>query len=223
MAARIVDKEAKRQEIYTKAMKLFASQGIAETTISQIAKAAGIGKGTVYEYFESKEEIIFSAFVHILGEFEVHMENSFVPCDDPIETIRSFILSMTDYYKYADNDTMILLIMFQVNSTMNDSQKFKDYLFRIKDIKTKSFQQFYPPLIEAIQTALEQKIIRPVNPTDLLSSIIYYITGSAMVSIFSKKVETSPFDGIANEPVATTFIDILLNGLLTNNHDGGKS
>jgi len=32
--------------------------GFGATSISQIAKVAGIGKGTIYEYYESKEELI---------------------------------------------------------------------------------------------------------------------------------------------------------------------
>jgi len=40
------------------AMELFASEGFVQTPISKIAKAANISKGLMYNYFESKEELL---------------------------------------------------------------------------------------------------------------------------------------------------------------------
>lgn len=37
-------------------------------TVSEIAEAAGMGKGTVYEYFSSKDEILAKSIVYLLGE-----------------------------------------------------------------------------------------------------------------------------------------------------------
>ncbi|WP_370092366.1 TetR family transcriptional regulator [Streptacidiphilus sp. MAP12-20] len=48
-----------RQELATAAMELFASQGYEETTVDQIAVAAGVARRTFFRYFRSKEEAIF--------------------------------------------------------------------------------------------------------------------------------------------------------------------
>ena len=56
----IPDSHAQRKaKVYEAALAL-TSQGVspAAMTIQQLADAAGIGKGTVYEYFSSKEEIL---------------------------------------------------------------------------------------------------------------------------------------------------------------------
>lgn len=37
-------------------------------TVSEITKQAGIGKGTAYEYFKSKEEIVVSATMYAIGK-----------------------------------------------------------------------------------------------------------------------------------------------------------
>jgi len=54
-------KRATRQAIIAAAVRLFAEKGFEKTSIDQIARAAGIGKGTIYGYFRAKEEI-FLAF-----------------------------------------------------------------------------------------------------------------------------------------------------------------
>jgi len=44
------------------ATEVFAEQGFAAVTVAEIADRAGIGKGTVYEYFSSKDELLFAVF-----------------------------------------------------------------------------------------------------------------------------------------------------------------
>jgi len=47
----------KKTQIINAAIEVFAKQGLEKGKIADIAKVAGIGKGTVYEYFKSKDEI----------------------------------------------------------------------------------------------------------------------------------------------------------------------
>ncbi len=65
---KIVDKEQKKSEIARASIALFARNGFENTTIQEIADSAGIGKGTVYQYFDSKEEIILKAAMEIIAE-----------------------------------------------------------------------------------------------------------------------------------------------------------
>ena len=57
--AKIIDKEEKRCDIALSAITLFCEKGIQQTSIDQIAKSAGVAKGTIYLYFKNKEELIF--------------------------------------------------------------------------------------------------------------------------------------------------------------------
>lgn len=51
----------KREAIVAAAVTCFSRDGFAGTTISAVAQQAGIGKGTVYEYFRSKEDLLLDA------------------------------------------------------------------------------------------------------------------------------------------------------------------
>jgi len=66
----IVDKEAKRNAIACSCKEILLQHGINNLTISQIAKTAGVGKGTVYEYFENKEDIVFEIITVFIAEYE---------------------------------------------------------------------------------------------------------------------------------------------------------
>ncbi len=50
--------EGRRREITAAAVDLILTKGFNETSMREIAKAAGIGKSTLYDYFTNKDEII---------------------------------------------------------------------------------------------------------------------------------------------------------------------
>ncbi len=51
-------KAAVRSQIIAAAIELFSRNGIEKVTVDQIAEAADVGKGTVYNYFTTKEDIV---------------------------------------------------------------------------------------------------------------------------------------------------------------------
>ncbi len=56
------EQERRRKEIFDASVHLFLEQGFNETSMRQIATAAGMGKSTLYNYFKSKDEILISYF-----------------------------------------------------------------------------------------------------------------------------------------------------------------
>lgn len=59
-------KAAVRKQILATAIRLFSEKGLERVTVDQIADAADIGKGTIYNYFRSKEDIV----VAFMADFE---------------------------------------------------------------------------------------------------------------------------------------------------------
>lgn len=70
MCAKVVDKKEKKDQIIGAAVHEFAKKGFTKTTINDIATSAGIGKGTVYEYFSNKEEIVQETFRYFMRLME---------------------------------------------------------------------------------------------------------------------------------------------------------
>ncbi len=53
-------KQATRKAILEAAVRLFSEKGFENTRIEELAQAAGIGKGTIYSYFKTKNDILFA-------------------------------------------------------------------------------------------------------------------------------------------------------------------
>jgi AcrR family transcriptional regulator len=67
---KIVDKEEKARAISNAALKVFRELGYPRTRMVDIANEAGIGKGTLYEYFKNKAAIIRFAFEQYFSTFK---------------------------------------------------------------------------------------------------------------------------------------------------------
>ena len=60
----------KRLRIINGAIAVFARKGYYKAKIEEIAEQAGVGKGTVYEYFSSKKELFQEMFLYIEEKYE---------------------------------------------------------------------------------------------------------------------------------------------------------
>jgi len=72
----IVDKEQKKIDIALSCRELFSKNSLSSITMAQIAKTAGVGKGTLYEYFKSKEEIVFTLANILLQEHSEKLQKA---------------------------------------------------------------------------------------------------------------------------------------------------
>jgi AcrR family transcriptional regulator len=61
-------RESKRRLIMDTALELFATEGFEKCSISMLAKHAGISKGLMYNYFNSKEELLVAVIENGLNE-----------------------------------------------------------------------------------------------------------------------------------------------------------
>lgn len=74
LAPQMADDNAKRRQIVQGARTIFLQHGFDAASMNDIARAAGVSKGTLYVYFENKEQL-FEAIVH--EECHVHAEGTF--------------------------------------------------------------------------------------------------------------------------------------------------
>jgi AcrR family transcriptional regulator len=85
-------KEARPAELLEAALTLFVEKGFAATRSEEVAKAAGVSKGTLYLYFPSKEELLKAVIQHFLGtEIETGVQEA-AAADGPIAEVMERLL-----------------------------------------------------------------------------------------------------------------------------------
>lgn len=135
-------RKQKKQLIMDAALELFAENGFHATSMSQVAKKAGVSKGLAYNYFKSKQEIldeiietgfdsIYSHFdlnhdgILTRDEFEHFIRNSFKAIGENRKfwKLYSAIIMQADLAesmmeKYGDRSQTIMLMLNQFIKTM---------------------------------------------------------------------------------------------------------
>ncbi len=92
-----MDQERKAQ-LLDAAKQLFSRFGFKKTTVDEIADAAGMSKRTVYEVFNSKEEILAELVMREAFAFRKQLMGQIKLLADPVEKLRLFCDMCTRYF-----------------------------------------------------------------------------------------------------------------------------
>ena len=83
--------EKKRQLIADTAARLFATRPFHKVKLDDVAAAAGVGKGTLYVYFKSKEDLyfwlIYDAFARVVQQLENRLQLDEMPASQSLRLI----------------------------------------------------------------------------------------------------------------------------------------
>jgi len=172
MAARIVDKELKKKGILEASIKVFARQGIARTKMIDIAHEAGIGKGTIYEYFRSKEEIIREAFGNFMSRMEAAGTDQLEKISDPVDKLSHIIDGWMNILSESYEESKVLIDFWA------QSLRFENAIgvFDIKEILN-NYRSFIADIIEQ---GISEGTIYPVEARLMASVIIGALDGLAL-------------------------------------------
>ena len=89
----------KRERILQAAIRVFAEKGFYATRVSEIAKAAGVADGTIYLYFENKDDVLVSIFRDRIGQLLEILEkvvNSDRSIEDRVRKIMELQLGLLE-------------------------------------------------------------------------------------------------------------------------------
>lgn len=161
---KIIDKTEKKHKILQAAIKEFASKGFKEAKISGIAENAGIGKGTVYEYFNSKDELFYNAFNFFMDEINTIIAKKIYNIFDPLEKIRAFFNAWVEIIDSPLNNFMEVILDFWAEGIKNKHKN--------SGIDLKTMYQEYRLMIQnLLDDCIVENKFQKVD-THLTSSII---------------------------------------------------
>jgi len=171
--ARIIDKEEKRCDIALSAIELFCEKGIQHTSIDEIAKSAGVAKGTIYLYFKNKEEIVFAIWDIIAGR---HRDAFAKRLRDDMSA-KEKILSFYDFRECEEEqnkEQVLKLYQHFVSSMLIDKT----------GLYTTYFESFFQEDYDFITSALNEGMKRGefyVDNIDLLTNTIIMLLKGVLV------------------------------------------
>ena len=147
--------EDKRSAILDAATRLFAERGLAAAPTSEISKRAGVAEGTLFTYFETKDDLINSLYREIKLELADAMMSDF-PRKKNVRTRLRHVWDRYANWGIANPKQRKVLAQLQVSEVLTKESK---------DAGGAPFVEFQA----MIRDAIEQRIFRSDLPVELIS------------------------------------------------------
>jgi len=144
-----VSRESERKgQILNSAIKIFGEKGFQNATIAEIAKDAGIGDATIYEYFKSKEDLLLAIPVEITKELIPLINDHMMGIKGAFNKLRKFIWWWLNYIEKNPGYGSIVLLELKTNK---------------KFVYTEAYQaarNFYKIILDIIKEGQEEGTIK---------------------------------------------------------------
>lgn len=108
-------KKTRKERIMDAALRIFAEKSFQEATISEISKEAGVSDATVYEYFGTKEDLLFAIPEKISNETFEESEAVLPFIKDVEGRLRAIMLSYVKLYENNPHYSALVLLQLMSN------------------------------------------------------------------------------------------------------------
>jgi AcrR family transcriptional regulator len=190
--------EARRTQIHDAAAQVFADKGFHKATIKDVARAAGVADGTIYNYFKSKQDLMvamvaqFAELSQLVGQISQLAEVA-----SPEQLLKGIFTNRIELV--MRNRTQIQAIMPQVLSD--------------PELRTLFYQELMQPTIAKIEAVWQQKRdqgqIRDLDPHIVVQTILGMFIGMTILDLVTNSTLTG------HEPeVIDTISSIMLHGIM---------
>jgi len=187
-----------RKEILMAAEKVFAAKGFFRTTMSEVAEAAEFGTGTLYKYFDSKEDLYFTLINEKGEEIEGLVKKELsrkVPAKDRIEKVLKlqfeFIERNRDFFRIY----------------ISERNRFE---WTVKDDLGKEIHDkmvaYIKILAKVIKDGIKEEEFKPKDPMDLAHALV----GIVNSFVFEWLITPQPYSLSSK---VETVLDIFLRGV----------
>ena len=151
----IVDKVQKRKDIALSCKEIFFQHGIKDLTISQIAKTAGVGKGTLYGYFRNKEDIVFEIVNILMLEHNIVKHKKLDELNSTREKIKEF---SSVFYDEEEKELRQLYKEFISISLVNPDKEMIDFQTQCAYTYQKWFEEIFDEGIAKGEITKDSKV-----------------------------------------------------------------
>ena len=170
--------------LFEATVKLVNEIGFASSSVSKIAREAGVSPATIYVYYKNKEDLLVSTYIDIKLDLSKSLLKDFndtLPIRDILRIVWfnmfEYISNNLEYYKFIEQ-----FASSPYNSLVNRQE----------------VEQYFEPLTRVLQNGIDQKIIKNVN-FEILTAFMYYpITVLANPNVF-------PHFELSEENIETAF------------------
>lgn len=199
-------KEARPGELLSAALDVFVEKGFAATRLDEIARKAGVSKGTLYLYYDSKEAllkaVVQESIVALIAEAETEIGQI---KDDPPAKLAMLIQRWWDKVCATKLGGIPKLVMGEAGNF----PEVADYFFQNVVLRGRALFQL------VVEEGIAKGYFRPCDPVLICDLAVKPLMFNAMWQQCFMQCDPNP---ISPEAFLRGHIDMLLHGLLSPTH-----
>ena len=200
-------KEARPAEILDAAVAVFAEKGFAAARMDDIARRAGVTKGTISLYFEGKEDVFKALVVGSIGEQIASVTQSMLAYEGSTRDLLRFVLAtMGTFLRTSDRAVLPKLIIAEAGNFPELARFYREHVIE------KGLALF----TAVIERGVARGEFRALPAAHVARICVMPLLLIAIWRTTFAKVDAAPYDF---EGYVNTHVDLMLRGLAA---DGEK-
>ena len=176
-----VVQEYRVHSIQDAAMRVIARKGMAAATIQEIAKEAGIAKGTIYLYFRDRDELVEKTFERAITQLHARIDLGLAAAKTFEEQLRAMIAAKLDFFR-ENREFFRLYISLRIPEGNVQQQR------RQKRTCQPQYRTRLDKIAELLEAAMKRGEIRKMN-AQRLALLIVEATNAIVIE---RVIEESP-------------------------------
>lgn len=185
------------------AVEDFIAEGaeLSNMRISDIAARAGIGKGTTYEYFTSKEELVVKAMVYLVGSMTKRIINSMEKMDSFHDKFMLLLAEMEEKVKQR----ACILKYFHMLGDLNLCEQMQEIFFENKEARESNPMRIIRYLLEEgrkegiIGTNYSQAYMETAMFSKIIGFVVYVDNVFGNKDCDNELIKRNIYDGLCRE------------------------
>lgn len=199
--------ETRRTQILYGAAQVFSKKGFHKATTKEIAQAAGVSEGTIYNYFNNKRELLM-AMVEMIATRSLKETILDNPPDDPRE-----------FFKLLLHDRLQLLQDYGPVLAPLVAEIFAD-----TKLRESIYQNIFQPIVDPLEAYIRDRIavgrIRPVNPLIVTRGLI----GCMALNSALKLTGLEPrYESISPDEMINYIVELMMHGISASTDEEGTN
>jgi AcrR family transcriptional regulator len=188
-------REERHRQILEAALAVFSQKGFHATNVSDVAAQAGVSQGTIYWYFESKEELFRAAMLSVFADFGQETFASLAGCETATQKLRALGSAMESFIVGLEGVFIMFLGYWASHPSREEAgQWWTDLLVEYKDL-----------VVGIVQEGIDSGEFKTVDAEALVWAILAAYDGLAAYSML--------LPDMVPQRVSEVFVETLLTGL----------
>jgi AcrR family transcriptional regulator len=187
----------KKERIFAAAIETFSRKGSANTTMQEVAETAGVGKGTLYRYFDNKEDLISSLVKAGIEEMTDQVKKAVAKIKDPAEKLEKIIITQLEFYNQRRD-----FCRFLTREIWGCQNKFKEHIKALRKNSTALLEN-------VIEEGIELEEFKGVDPETAAVSLNGMVNITALHWFMFQ--DEFPIEKIKDDIITLYFEGILEN------------